>query len=1053
MIEEQRVALASIRLNWAPTPDDVWQHSPFHVEGLHGQVAETVLGGLRDARTSSGSSPIGIVLQGQRGAGKTHLLGWLRERVWAEDGYFFLVSLLDSSAFWRSTVVSMLDGMARKVDGPETQLRVFLRRLCAMIGVADDTLTSVVGDTPLTREILDSFVGSLRRFDRQVGLECQDTVRALVLLASDDLKGQDIAEQFLSSADEEEPGERSAWGMHRGKRSAQLIVRDLSRLLALTGPSVIAVDQIDTLIAQSAISTAKDARDDWQQALVLEQIAGGLMALRELTRRTLTVVACIPVSWTLIKNKATDTVRDRFREARQLQTIPSVDVGRALVEKRFGLYFREANYDPPYPTWPVKDSAFISSPEYTPRQLLIEIDNHIRACLASGEIRELEHLDGGADPGPQPPVQPEVTGNELDVLDARFLELRKRANVAAALIHETENAMMPALLSAGLAAWIIELGPAGQVFTQDPPPSMKAPLHARLRRSLDEATEDEVHWGFRAIATRNARAAQCRIRDACTMAGLTDGITKRKLFLLRNGPWPTGPVTREVVAAFTDAGGVTLDVSEEDLRILAALRDMQAENSPKLSAWLIARRPTSEVAVLREALADAFTDRAPTAAEKDTNGVSGEAEATEARPIPEDKRQRPVTSGPSIPVGMTIETGKPVAVELEALRKHTAIFAGSGSGKTVLIRRLVEECALQGVSAIVLDPNNDLARLGDRRPNRPPGWGEGDAAKAEEYLEHTDVVVWTPRREAGRPLAFQPLPDFRSVIDDTDEFGEAVEAAVAALAPRAKVVANTTKADRGQAVLRQALRFFGLQGGSNLRSFIAMLGDLPDRVSELEGADKIAADLAQTLTAAMVNDPLFGGDGQPLDPGILLTPAPGKRARVSVISFIGLPSDEQRQSFVNQLQMGLFAWIKKHPAGDRPLGGLFVMDEAQTLAPSGAMTACTQSTLALASQARKYGLGLVFATQAPKGLNNRIPGNAATQFFGLLNAPVQISAAREMAQAKGSDVPDISRLRAGQFYAAVEGSAFEKVMTPLCLSDHPSSPLTVEEVIVRARRA
>ncbi|PGD67028.1 hypothetical protein COM46_31330, partial [Bacillus pseudomycoides] len=80
----------------------------------------------------------------------------------------------------------------------------------------------------------------------------------------------------------------------------------------------------------------------------------------------------------------------------------------------------------------------------------------------------------------------------------------------------------------------------------------------------------------------------------------------------------------------------------------------------------------------------------------------------------------------------------------------------------------------------------------------------------------------------------------------------------------------------------------------------------------------------------------------------------------------GLTTDEQKHSFVNQLQMGLFAWIKKNPAGDRPLGGLFVMDEAQNFAPSDRSTPATQSTLALASQARKYGLGLVYATQSPK---------------------------------------------------------------------------------------
>jgi Helicase HerA, central domain len=390
---------------------------------------------------------------------------------------------------------------------------------------------------------------------------------------------------------------------------------------------------------------------------------------------------------------------------------------------------------------------------------------------------------------------------------------------------------------------------------------------------------------------------------------------------------------------------------------------------------------------------------------------------------------------------------------LEALRKHVAIFAGSGSGKTVLIRRLVEECALQGVSAIVLDPNNDLARLGDRWPGPPASWRPGDPDRAAEYLANTEVVIWTPRRESGRPLSFQPLPDFASVRDDPDEFGEAVEAAVAALAPRANLTGRTQKVHLGLAVLRRAVKHYGRRGGGDVPGLIDVLADLPDGVSGLADATKIAAGLAQSLTASMDNDPLFGGGGTPADPAVLLTPARGKRARISVISLIGLPAEEARQSFVNQLQMALFAWIKKNPAADRPLLGLFVMDEAQTLAPSGAMTACTQSTLALAAQARKYGLGLIFATQAPKGLHNRIPGNATTQFFGLLNAPIQVDAAREMAKMKGGDVPDLSRLTSGEFYVAVEGEPPQKVRTPMCLSHHPRSPLTNDEVLARARPA
>jgi DNA helicase HerA-like ATPase len=149
--------------------------------------------------------------------------------------------------------------------------------------------------------------------------------------------------------------------------------------------------------------------------------------------------------------------------------------------------------------------------------------------------------------------------------------------------------------------------------------------------------------------------------------------------------------------------------------------------------------------------------------------------------------------------------------------------------------------------------------------------------------------------------------------------------------------------------------------------------------------------------------------------------------------------------------MEIFSWIKRHPAGDRPLGGLLVMDEAQTLAPSAGITASTHSTIMLASQARKYGLGLLFATQAPKGLHNQITGNATTQFFGRLNSPAQIAAANEMARAKGSTVGDISQLERGQFYVTGETFGFRRLQAPLCLSHHPPSPLRLEEVIERAR--
>ncbi|HEV2638093.1 MAG TPA: DUF87 domain-containing protein [Actinocrinis sp.] len=1134
MTPDERRALSTLRFNSAPTLDDVWRPAPCHVAELHRGVVERVFEGVDLARRSAQqSSPLGVVIQGPSGAGKTHMLGMVRERTQREGGYFFLIDLLDGKAFWESTALALGRGLLKPVSERETQLSVFLDRVGRLLGLPDGVRTVVSGlDGALDPAMLEDFIRSLRQYDRPLGQEVRDTARALVLYGSTDPELQDIGQGYLNSLDVGESVEdRAAWGMGRGSRTPQQIVRDISRLLALTGPTVMAIDQIDQLIAQSAGSVLR-SDPGAADAAVLGQVADGLMSLRETTNRALTVVACLPDTWMLIKRHAATSVPDRFRETFTIDRVPSAEVGREIMRKRFEVGFAEVGFVPPYPTWPILEDAFADAVHFTPRALIRQVEWHVLECLRTDTVTELAKLPGGRMTGPLPEgVGEAATADEKDLaaLDDLFARHRREADVLAALHHQTEDQVLPGLLAAGLSAWTTEAGGAGRTYKLDPSPGAKPALHARLRRVLDEDTENELHWALRGIAATHPIAAITRIRNACTMAALNPAVPARRLVLLRDGDWPRGPKTAEVVEAFHAAGGRTCELSEEDLKVFAALGKLREGGHEQLPAWLIARRPASSTSILRELLGDEMTgpEQAPELPESpegfgppDRPAVPGlpdppvlpevsepreffdvfkprrpvnptgpyipstpTAPTTETAsstpppptspdepdgapsfsahvtgPDPEPWSPEPLVSpsattatAAAVPLGVPVDGGDPFTVDLEALRKHTVIFAGSGSGKTVLIRRLVEECALQGVSAIVLDPNNDLGRLGEPWPQPPAGWSGGDRAKAEEYLANTDVVVWTPRITAGRPLSFQPLPNFAAVRDDPDELRAAIDIAAGALAPRAKVDGNTPKAGLGQAVLREALGYYARHGSGGLRAFVELLGDLPEGVSNLPSGVKTGAELAERLTAAMVNDPLFGGDGVPVDPGLLLTPAPGRRARISVISFIGLNADEQRQGFVNQLQMALFAWIKRNPAGDRPLGGLFVMDEAQTFAPSAGKTPCTESTLALASQARKYGLGLVFATQMPKGLHNRISGNAATQFFGLLNSPVAIEAAKDMAQAKGGAVPDISRLTTGQFYAAREGHAFLKIQAPLCLSHHPRSPLTAEEVVERAQ--
>jgi DNA helicase HerA-like ATPase len=149
--------------------------------------------------------------------------------------------------------------------------------------------------------------------------------------------------------------------------------------------------------------------------------------------------------------------------------------------------------------------------------------------------------------------------------------------------------------------------------------------------------------------------------------------------------------------------------------------------------------------------------------------------------------------------------------------------------------------------------------------------------------------------------------------------------------------------------------------------------------------------------------------------------------------------------------MTLFGWIKKHPS---PRGMLYVIDEAQIFIPSGSGALSKTSGVQLVAQARKYGLGMIVVTQAPKGIDNKVVSNCTTQFLGKQNAPATIDAARELIAAAGGRADDLGKLATGEFYFKTERSGKPlKVRTPNCLSWHPPNPPAPEEVITRARQS
>ena len=59
----QRDALASLRLTWAPTVDDLWKpQSATHVSGLNEHAVDDVMDAFTDALREESSSPLGVVI-------------------------------------------------------------------------------------------------------------------------------------------------------------------------------------------------------------------------------------------------------------------------------------------------------------------------------------------------------------------------------------------------------------------------------------------------------------------------------------------------------------------------------------------------------------------------------------------------------------------------------------------------------------------------------------------------------------------------------------------------------------------------------------------------------------------------------------------------------------------------------------------------------------------------------------------------------------------------------------------------------------------------------
>ena len=358
------------------------------------------------------------------------------------------------------------------------------------------------------------------------------------------------------------------------------------------------------------------------------------------------------------------------------------------------------------------------------------------------------------------------------------------------------------------------------------------------------------------------------------------------------------------------------------------------------------------------------------------------------------------------------------------LTTHAVVTGMTGSGKTGLCLVLMEEAALQGIPAILIDPKGDLTNLLLHFPDLAPQdfqpWLDPElarrAGKSIEQASSDAALAWrSGLAEWGidheRMLALKNAAEFAIYTPGSDS-GIPVSVLSSLAAPGLDWASN--REILSERISSTVTAILGLVGFDNIdpirsREHILLSNifqnawsqnkslDLTELILQVQTPpfDKLGAFPVDTFfpakdrmaLALQINNILAAPSfdtwrtGQTLDVARLLFTA-DRRPRHSVFYLAHL-SDSERMFFVTILLSAVETWMRTQP-GATSLRALLYMDEIFGYLPPTAIPPSKEPMLRMLKQARAFGLGLVLATQNPVDLDYKALSNAGTWFIGKL---------------------------------------------------------------------
>jgi hypothetical protein len=367
--------------------------------------------------------------------------------------------------------------------------------------------------------------------------------------------------------------------------------------------------------------------------------------------------------------------------------------------------------------------------------------------------------------------------------------------------------------------------------------------------------------------------------------------------------------------------------------------------------------------------------------------------------------------------------GNLVLYESKHLVTHAVCVGMTGSGKTGLCVSLLEEAALDGIPAIVIDPKGDLGNLLLQFPDLKPAdfapwvnpdeaqqaqltpadfakqqseaWTKGladwhqDGERIRRMGQASEFTIYTPGSRMGRPLSI--LKSFEAptdeLMEDREMFTDRISNAATAVLSLLGIDADPLQS-REHILLSQIFQANWAEGKSlDLAGIIGQIQEPPFKKIGVLDIDSFFPSKDRFALAMQVNNllasPGFAAwmEGEGMDIGKLLRNAQGK-PRVSVISIAHL-NDQERMFFVALLLNEFLGWVRTQ-AGTSSLRAILYMDEIFGYFPPLGNPPTKKPLLTLLKQARAFGVGIVLATQNPVDLDYKGLANCGTWFIGRL---------------------------------------------------------------------